>query len=422
MIVESSFHFTDGKQDMSKTPTPRWSSEIEAQLRAVYRSMGEKEKRRYAASLSYTVGHGGCAYVCEVLGCSPATLTRGRKELQNLEQHRDPSRGRQRRKGAGRPKKEDSDPELADALEQLLKQRTAGNPKDAKTNWTHLTIAEITRRLSATVAQVSWPVVKRLCENRNLKKRKQVKSVTKAPSRGRDMQFRILDRLRRTFRASKDAIFSVDSKEKEMLGNVYRGGDVLADGPVQVLDHALPSYSEGEVVSHGIYDTRNNRGHINLNLGCDTGAFACASFLWFWEHVGRLANATADRILLLMDCGGSNSSRSNVFKHNLSKVASKVGLPIRVAHLPVYCSKYNPIERRVFPHVERAYRGQIFTRPKQMRDAIEARASTSTNLELTAHVLKRKFKPATRKQQKVAADVQLEYPEKLDEYNYRAAP
>ncbi|WP_144058604.1 ISAzo13 family transposase, partial [Rhodopirellula sp. SWK7] len=369
-----------------------------------------------------TLGHGGCRYLCKLLGCGESTLTRGRSELKQLAQHGDPADGRVRREGAGQPKKETAHPELPDELENILKQRTAGDPKNPSVHWTHLTVAALARRLSKTCVSVSWPVVNRLCQERNLKKRRQVDSVTKSPSRNRDEQFRVLDRLRNVFRSTKDAIFSIDSKQKEMLGDVSRPGLVLADGPVEMLDHPLPSYSKGEVITHGIYDTQCNSAHMNLSVGHDTGAFSCASFQWFWEQIGRCVHKTAERILLLMDCGGSNSFRSNVFKYELCRVSSEIGLPIRVAHFPVYCSKYNPIERRAFPWVEQAYSGQIFTTMQQMADAIERIAKTATGFRTTAHVMEEQFRPATKRAKKEAQHISVEHPESPEQYNYRVTP
>lgn len=394
----------------------------EDQIKAVFDTLSEKDRRRYVASLSLLLPHGGCTYLSELLKCSLSTIYRGRRELQQLEQEGDPADGRIRREGAGRPKKEDDHPELVKALEEILDERTAGSPTQQTVRWTWLTVSAITKRLCEVCTFVSRPVVARLCRALNLKKRQQVKSVTKAPSRNRNEQFGIIDRLREEFRRTKDAIFSVDSKQKELLGKVFRPGMVLADGPVEVLDHALPSYAQGEVITHGIYDPQLNRAHMNLNTSHDTGEFACASLRWFWQNLGRHWHALADRILLLLDCGGSNSFRSNVFKSHLSRLSTQIGLPIQVAHLPVYCSKYNPIERRVFPWVEQAYSGRLFTDVRQMANAIENTARTSTGLQTSAHVMKNTFTPATKRQQKQAANVQVEYPEPLTDYNYRVVP
>lgn len=72
--------------------------------------------------------------------------------------------------------------------------------------------------------------------------------------------------------------------------------------------------------------------------------------------------------------------------------------------------------------MERAYSGQIFTSADQMVDAIESRARTSTGLVTTAHILEETFRPATKAQQKQAAKVVVEYPEKLNDYNYKVIP
>ena len=54
------------------------------------------------------------------------------------------------------------------------------------------------------------------------------------------------------------------------------------------------------------------------------------------------------------------TARPYVFKEELQKLAQRLGLEIRVAHYPPYCSKYNPIEHRLFPHVTRACQGVVF--------------------------------------------------------------
>jgi len=41
---------------------------------------------------------------------------------------------------------------------------------------------------------------------------------------------------------------------------------------------------------------------------------------------------------------------------SLQQVANRIGMELCVAHYPSYCSKYNPIERRFFPHLTIASR------------------------------------------------------------------
>jgi hypothetical protein len=65
--------------------------------------------------------------------------------------------------------------------------------------------------------------------------------------------------------------------------------------------------------------------------------------------------------LLLCDGGGSNGCKPvSFFKQDLQQLVDEIGIEIRVAHYPAYCSKYNPIEHRLFPHVTRACQGVVF--------------------------------------------------------------
>lgn len=67
-------------------------------------------------------------------------------------------------------------------------------------------------------------------------------------------------------------------------------------------------------------------------------------------------------MLLLCDGGGSNASNRYVFKYHFDQLANhRLGLELRMAHYPPYCSKYNPIEHRLFPHVTQACQGLLLT-------------------------------------------------------------
>jgi Rhodopirellula transposase DDE domain len=84
---------------------------------------------------------------------------------------------------------------------------------------------------------------------------------------------------------------------------------------------------------------------------------------------------------VLCDGGGSNSATRYVFKEELQKLANRLGIEIRVAHYPPYCSKYNPIEHRLFPHVTRACRGVIFQTLEIVQHYI-AKTETTTALKV----------------------------------------
>lgn len=311
-------------------------------------------------------------------------------------------------------------PQLKDELRAVIEDNTAGSPTVPGLKWTHLTVTEIVFELLERGIKVARDVVSRLLQEMGFKSRRQVKSKTKGPSRDRDAQFEKIDETVEDYQSTGDPVFSVDSKRKESLGEVHRSGDVIANQAAKVLDHDLPAYSEGEVTPHGIYDVQENTGHVSVTTGSDTGEFACASLRWYWNEVGSVAHPEADRILLLCDCGGSNSYRSHTFKHHLQELADEIGLPIQVAHYPVHCSKYNPVERREFCHVERSFSGRIF---RDASDVAEAAASTSTRNGLTITTAELpEFESVRRSGKSFPEPRHVEYDENLPDYNYTLVP
>jgi hypothetical protein len=91
-------------------------------------------------------------------------------------------------------------------------------------------------------------------------------------------------------------------------------------------------------------------------------------------------------VIALCDGGGSNSSRYYIFKQDLQKLADEIGVEIRIAHYPPYCSKYNPIEHRLFPHVTRACQGVIFTSVELVKELME-KTHTEAGLKAFVHII-----------------------------------
>lgn len=73
-----------------------------SRMRSFYRTLSEKDQRRFAALEAQRLGHGGITGIAGLLGCSTKTISRGIDELDQLDH--DPAAGRVRRPGAGRKK------------------------------------------------------------------------------------------------------------------------------------------------------------------------------------------------------------------------------------------------------------------------------------------------------------------------------
>jgi len=54
---------------------------IERQMKELYQSLNERERRRYAGVEASKLGRGGVAYISRLLGCDHKTICRGEREL-----------------------------------------------------------------------------------------------------------------------------------------------------------------------------------------------------------------------------------------------------------------------------------------------------------------------------------------------------
>ena len=252
--------------------------------------------------------------------------------------------------------------------------------------WTNLSLRELSRRLLALGTPASRRTIRRLLRKLKLGQRTARKKKTMGHHPDRHAQFENITRLRREYEATGDAVISIDTKKKELLGNFHRAGTTFTAETVATFDHDFGSASQGKLIPHGIYDMLNQPAHIHLNTSHDTSELCCDSVALWWEQAGRGAHPQAPRLLVLGDGGGSNSATHYLFKADLQGLANRLGLEIRVAHYPPYCSKHNPIEHQVFPHITRACQGVIFHTVDIARQFIE-RTHTTTGLQVTVRML-----------------------------------
>lgn len=160
-----------------------------------------------------------------------------------------------------------------------------------------------------------------------------------------------------------------------------------------------------------------------------TAALAtCDSFRWYWKRIGRYHYPQAHRILWLCDAGGSNNCRHWIFKWNIGRggqdleaLAAGIGLPIRVAHYPRYCSKFNPIERRFFPHVARACSGMLFD-TLQTAVRLMRKTMTRTGLTSTVHVIQNIYEKGRKVRDDFQQTARLLFEPLIPQWNYTALP
>lgn len=187
-------------------------------------------------------------------------------------------------------------------------------------------------------------------------------------------------------------------------------------------DHDFPSLAQGKVVPHGIFDLLRQEGYIHLSLSADTPEFACDCLESWWHHYGSAYYPQARQVLILCDAGGSNNCNFHLFKENLQRLASRLGLTLRVAHYPSYCSKYNPIDHRLFPHVTRALQGVPLDSVDTVAKLINERASTKTGLKVFTRMITKTYVTGKKVADDFKENMKIKFDQFLPKWNYWACP
>lgn len=216
--------------------------------------------------------------------------------------------------------------------------------------WVRSSLRTLSRRLTAAGHPVSPPTVRRLLVGRNYALHGNAKQVeARACHADRDEQFAYIATQRAAFTATGLPQISVDTKKKELIGNFKNGGRAWGQAATRVNVHDFPSDADGRAVPYGIYDLRHNRGTVYVGASADTPAFAVAVLARWWATEGCVRSPRADHLLVLADGGGSNGYRPRAWKYQLQEqVCDRFGVAVTVCHYPPGCSKYNPIEHRLF--------------------------------------------------------------------------
>lgn len=396
--------------------------EVEERMRRFYHSLNEKERRLFAGLEALRIGHGGRNYIAEVLGCSRNTVSKGACEMSNLPQKQVEQFIRQ--PGGGRKSYEVTwGAELDEKFLEVLRDHTAGDPMDETVRWTNMTPQNISQVLQKDHGiKISKSVVRKLLKKHNYRRRKAQRRLSlKSEIKNRNEQFENIARIKAEFEMAGNPIISMDTKKKEDLGNFYRDGHLYTREELKTFDHDFKSYAEGTVVPHSFYDLKLNVGYVQMGVSHDTSEFACDSFRHWWYTHGQQNYPGASAILILCDGGGSNSSLHYIFKQDLQTLADEIGVEIRIAHYPPYCSKYNPIEHRLFPHITRACQGVIFTSIEVVQELIE-KTNTKAGLKAFVHVINKVYEIGRKVAAGFKENMRIVFDDLLPRFNYRAVP
>ncbi len=285
--------------------------------------------------------------------------------------------------------------------------------------WTHLTLQKIADTMTDVGHQISRYHVVQIMELRGFRKRKPLKNNELKEVEGRNEQFARISQLRETFDNRRLPIFSMDTKKKELLGNFHRQGRCYCTEPLRVNDHDFPSFADGKLVPHGIYDVSDNKGYITLGISSDTSEFVCDNLLSFWNSDLQFKYSHANTILILCDGGGSNSCSHYIFKYDLVNLSKALKKNILVAHYPSYCSKYNPIEHRLFSQITHTWDGIPLQNIEFVRKLTDT-TTTKTGLTVKTVINENEYKTKRKVEQSFKDNIEnfIIFDKKCPKWNY----
>jgi Rhodopirellula transposase DDE domain len=309
---------------------------------------------------------------------------------------------------------------LVEAVQEQVADRTAGSPVDPEIRWTSRSPQEIAEELAEQGYQACADTVRRiLTEVLGLRRRQAVKNEAGQEYAFRDEQFQHLAARRRWYERKRWPVISIDTKKKELLGEFFRPGRAYTDGVVRVLDHDFPPPDQTRLIPYGVYDVARNEGLLYLAQGADTSELATDAIRRWWQRLGRQRYWHASGLLVLCDCGGSNGHRHYRFKEALHGLACDLKRDIEVAHYPPGCSKYNPIEHRLFCHISRAWQSAIL-RTVEVARQLADRVQTSTGLQLITEIARRTYAKGQQVSRDFLSNLPITFHTFLPELNYTA--
>ena len=172
-----------------------YSKEIEQQIQNFYKSLSEKDKRRYAAIEATKLGYGGVSYICRVLGCNNHTIARGQEELK-----------------VEIPKNEQYIRKFGGGRKSVLA-TTKGIDENIK--WTNLSQKNLASKLKEKGFGVSVTVIDQLLKKHNFRPRKAFKNEAgKTNIPVRDEQFKNIETVKEEYHNNGDPVMSMDVKKK----------------------------------------------------------------------------------------------------------------------------------------------------------------------------------------------------------------
>lgn len=382
--------------------------------------LNERTRRLWAASEAKAIGRGGQSLVAKVTGISRSTIYLGLQELAVADARL--FEGRVRRPGGGRKTLIHHQPRLPAALAELVEPTSRGDPQ-SPLRWSCKSV----RRLAIELQQQGFSVGRQKVADLlkqldySLQANRKTKEGSSHPDR--NAQFEYINAQVLAFQKRAQPVVSVDTKKKELVGDFKQGGREWRPqgSPELVRVHDFADKQLGKAIPYGVYDLTTNTGWVSVGRDHDTAEFAVETLRRWWLHMGIGFYQSARELLITADGGGSNASRSRLWKVALQRLADELRLRLAVCHFPPGTSKWNKIEHRMFSQITLNWRGRPLTSPEVIVNLISS-ATTQQGLRIEAELDTNCYPTGIVVSEQEMASIQLEKANFHGEWNYTIIP
>jgi hypothetical protein len=383
--------------------------------------MDERMTRLWAGAEALAIGHGGVLAVARSTGLAPNTVKKGRDELRagaktdNLV--------KVRRKGGGGVRHEAKHPELLPALKKLVDPATRGDP-ESPLRWSAKSAVALSREMfEAHGIRVSDKTIGKLLDEMGYSLQAAKKTVEGEQHPDRNAQFEYISAQTKIAGKRNAPFISVDTKKKELVGNFKNAGVEWQpkEEPELVDVHDFPDDAVGKAIPYGIYDVIDNSGFVNVGTDHDTPVFAVTSIAAWWQLMGKRRYPDATELFVTADAGGSNASRSRVWKRELQLFADRSGLTIHVSHFPPGTSKWNKVEHRLFSFITMNWRGKPLRTYETVINLI-GNTTNSGGLVVKARLDTRRYPTGKKVTKKEMSEIRIDRHDFHGDWNYTIRP
>jgi hypothetical protein len=299
---------------------------------------------------------------------------------------------------------------------------TRGDP-ESPLRWTCKSTRRLSRELSELGYSASSRLVGALLHELGYSLQGNRKTVEGKQHPDRNAQFEYINTRVQEEMGAAQAVISVDTKKRELVGNyANRGRQWHQKGAApRVKEHDFPDPSVPRAHPYGIYELTRNRGFVNVGTDHDTATFAVASIRAWWRAQGRRAYPGASRLLITADAGGSNGPRLRLWKWELQRFADEWGFPISVSHFPPGTSKWNKVEHRLFSFITSNWQGEPLVDYETVVNLI-SRTTTTAGLEVSCRLDRRRYPLGRKVTEEEWAKINLMRDDFHGDWNYTIRP